>query len=435
MKFQLGIAGFLCGSALAAQTIAITFNGALNGAPISLDSILVMNLTQGGDTTIYFPKNVLVLSAVGIEESAQMQTLPMDVLPNPFDGSTDVEMEATGGELLLTLRDATGRELTSYVANMAAGGHRFHVSCNRPGVHLLTAVQGGVSRTVRLIATEGAGVAFLSYTGEAGRALPKEDRSLFTWAAGDELRYIGYASSGGVLHSDAIDEVPEASATRSFMVLSGVVCRSSPKLADIDGNEYRAVQIGEQCWMAENLRTTRYSDGASIPQVTDGTAWAQLSSAAWCNFGNDVNFDATYGKLYNWFAAAEPSICPQGWHLPTDSEWQELELALGMPPDELNVSGFRGSAQNVGGRMKTMVLWNDPNSGATNEIGFAGLPCGYRTYDQGMFDNLGVFGYYWSTTESGANNAWARGLYYNNIGASRDAYIKRTGFCLRCVRD
>ena len=85
--------------------------------------------------------------------------------------------------------------------------------------------------------------------------------------------------------------------------------------------------------------------------------------------------------------------------------------------------------------MKAIGLWNDPNSGATNEIGFSGLPCGYRTYDQGMFDNLGVFGYYWSTTGSGTNNAWARGLYYNNVGLSRDAYIKRTGFCIRCVRD
>lgn len=435
MRLQLGIAGFFCCSALAAQSIVITFNGSLNGSPIPLDSILVMNLTQAGDTTVYFPNNVLVLSAVGMEESMRMEALPMDVLPNPFEGIADVLLESTGGDLLLTLCDATGRELISYAANVAPGGHRFRVSCERQGLHLLTAMQGGVSRTVRLLAAEGAGMASLSYSGEADRALPKSDRALFTWSAGDELRYIGYATSGGVLYSDAIDESPESSATHNFTLLAGVVCRNSPTLADIDGNVYRAVQIGDQCWMAEDLRTARYRDGSSIPHVTDGTAWAQLNDGAWCNFENNVDYDAMYGKLYNWYTASNPSICPLGWHLPADVEWQELELALGMPTDELNSNGFRGAAQNVGGRMKAIGLWNDPNSGATNEIGFSGLPCGYRTYDQGMFDNLGVFGYYWSTTGSGTNNAWARGLYYNNVGLSRDAYIKRTGFCIRCVRD
>ena len=424
MQLQFGIAGLLCVSALAAQPIVFSFNGTLNGAPIALDSILVMNLTQEGDTTIYFPNNVLVLSAVGMEEWEQMQALPMHVQPNPFDGSADVQMEVTGGELLLTLRDATGRVLTSYAANMAAGGHRFQVSCDRPGVHLITATQGGASRTVHLIAAEGAGGASLSYTGEAGRALPKEDRSLFTWAPGDQLRYIGYASNEGVLFSDAIDEVPESSATRSFMVLSGAVCRNSPKLADVDGNEYRAVQIGDQCWMAENLRTTRYRDGAIIPHVTENMEWIQLNSPAWCNFGNYPENDVTYGKLYNWYAAANPNICPQGWHVPTDAEWTMLTDHL-------------GGAHIAGGKMKDTGTqhWSAPNVGATNESGFSALPGGDRFANNGVFYNLGHGGFWWSSSEDGEGNAWNRLLVYFNDGVNREHSNVRDGFCVRCLMD
>jgi uncharacterized protein (TIGR02145 family) len=195
------------------------------------------------------------------------------------------------------------------------------------------------------------------------------------------------------------------------------------------------VQIGNQCWMAANLKTTRYRDGSTIPNVTGNTAWTQLSSGAWSNYNNSAANDATYGKLYNWYTAANPNICPQGWHVPTDAEWQELELALGMPAGEVNNTGYRGAAQNVGGKMKTTTLWQAPNTGATNESGFSGLPGGFRNYYDGSFVNLDDGGNWWSASESGAELAWARGLYDNDAGVYRFYNYKRSGFCLRCVRD
>jgi len=407
---------------LRSQIITITFEGTVNGASTPLDSILAMNLTQGGDTTIYFPDNELVLDGTAGIGHTDRQGIAMQTLPNPFAGSTEVALNATSGELLLTMHDALGRQLAGYTANVAAGVHRFRVNCEGPGMHLLTAVQDGVRRTVRLMATEGNGASDLLYMGGSERAVPKSDRALFTWAPGDELRYIGYATSGGVLHSATIDEIPVASATRTFVMAAGTVCPNSPNVTDIDGNVYASVQIGSQCWMAENLRTSQNSDGSTIPNITDNTAWTQLSTGAWCNFANNPANDATYGKLYNWYAAANPNICPQGWHVPTDAEWTVLSTYLG--------------GENVAGdKMKATTLWNAPNTGATNESGFSGLPGAGRDDLNGYFSSLGYHGYWWSASESGAEFAWYRYLFSNFAGVYRYYNSKKKGFCLRCVRD
>lgn len=421
-------------NSVSSQTITITFEATLNDAPIPLDSILVMNLTAGGDTTIYFPDHVLVLSTVGIGE-ADIDRLPIRALPNPFAGVTDVVVDAQGGELLIMLNDATGRELTSHRSNVAAGQQRFRVTCERPGVHLLTVVQGGVRRSVRLLAIAGGGVSGVAALGLSDISSQKSDRSLFTWTPGDTLRYIGYATDAGIVRISAIDDVPVASTTRVFLMDVGVACPNTPSVTDMDGNTYPVVQIGSQCWMAENLRTTRYQDGTQIQQVTDYNTWTQLSTGAWCNYDNYPFYDGVYGKLYNWYAAANPNICPQGWHVPTDAEWQQLEAALGMPAGELGQTGHRGEAQNVGGKMKTTTLWNPPNTGATNECGFSGLPGGSRDSGGYFFVFLGEYGVWWSASVSGAESAWYRLLNFNHAAVHRWYTSKGFGFCLRCVRD
>lgn len=412
------------GAALTAQSLVITFNGTLNDVATPLDSILVMNLSQGGDTSILFPDNELVLSAVGIGELAQRAQWPITVLPGPFAGSTDVHVQVWGGELLLRLHDASGRELITYAAKMAPGHHRFRASCERPGVHLLTVLQGDARQTIRLLATEGAGITSVAHIGTSDRDEPKDDRTLFTWTLGDELRYIGYATDAGIVYSAAVDEVPVATTTRTFDLLAGVVCPNTPALVDMDGHLYRAVQIGDQCWMAEDLRTGRYRDGTIIPHVSDDIAWSQLNGAAWCNFGNDPDNDAVYGKLYNWYAAANPLLCPQGWHVPSDAEWTVLTDHL-------------GGMDIAGGKMKSPGTqhWAAPNMGATNESGFSALPGGDRFANNGVFYNLGHGGFWWSTSEDGEGNAWNRLLVYFNDGVNREHSNVRDGFCVRCVRD
>lgn len=213
-------------------------------------------------------------------------------------------------------------------------------------------------------------------------------------------------------------------------LVSPVWGQDCSSVTDIDGNVYPVVTIGTQCWMAENLRTAHYRDGTPIPNVTDNNAWTQLNTGAWCNYDNDPANDATYGKLYNWYAVDDArGLCPQGWHVSTDAEWTQLTDHLGGG----SVAG--GPMKTIGNTDAGTGLWRAPNTGATNASGFSGLPGGYRNYN-GTFYDLGYYGNWYSASSSVGEDVWYRTLYYNYGGISRYANDgERQGFCVRCLRD
>jgi uncharacterized protein (TIGR02145 family) len=196
-------------------------------------------------------------------------------------------------------------------------------------------------------------------------------------------------------------------------------------VTDVDGNVYRTVTIGTQVWMAENLKVTRYGNGRVIPNVVEEDVWSQLTTGAYCLVDNDsVNYKNTYGVLYNYYAVADScGLCPEGWHVPTRTEWQTLENLLG------------GQAV-AGGKLKETgtAHWNDPNIGATNESGFSGLPAGGR----GRFGPAGDVGDYatwWSSTEHDSIYAWHWGLYRVKPETRRNPGHKTSGFSVRCIQD
>lgn len=194
-------------------------------------------------------------------------------------------------------------------------------------------------------------------------------------------------------------------------------------VTDIDGNVYATVLIGEQWWMAENIKTTRFADGSEIPHVTDNTEWSDLSTPGWCNYENSVVNDIVYGKLYNWFTVNDPrNVCPTGWHVPTDNELTVL-------------IDFLGGEDIAGSKMKRITGWNAPNTNATNESGFSGLPGGYRSSLSGGFSNVGAYGHWWSSTEGDTDFAWSRNLFYFNDTANRFFEDWQNGFSVRCVKD
>jgi uncharacterized protein (TIGR02145 family) len=210
-------------------------------------------------------------------------------------------------------------------------------------------------------------------------------------------------------------------------------------ITDQDGNSYRTIQIGDQVWMAENLRTTKYRNGDPIPNVTDGPAWTQLTTGAWAHYENNASYENPYGKLYNWYAVADPrNVCPTNWHVPTDAEWTVL-------------SDYLGGESVAGGKMKSTgtQYWAAPNTGATNASGFSGLPGGYRRDYDGTFFNTEPFfdifdigiGYWWSATETGnPGYAWYRGLFNDNPAVNRSIDSPapftpgRQGYSVRCLR-
>jgi uncharacterized protein (TIGR02145 family) len=184
------------------------------------------------------------------------------------------------------------------------------------------------------------------------------------------------------------------------------------------------IVIGTQQWMRENLDVMTYRNGDVIPQVTDPTAWAGLTTGAWCYYNNDPLNGASYGKLYNWYAVNDSrGLAPQGWHIPTDAELTILSTLLG------------GDAA-AGGKMKTtgITRWITPNTSATNESGFSILPGGFRSND-GTFYDIGFGGLWWSATENDLFYAWRRGLYYDSGSLGRYADPKGVGFSVRCLRD
>lgn len=202
-------------------------------------------------------------------------------------------------------------------------------------------------------------------------------------------------------------------------------CGQTSIVTDIDGNAYSVVTIGGQCWLGENLKTTRFRDGTPIPEVTDGQAWTALTTSAMCSYNNDNANDAAYGKLYNWFAANDPrGLCPEGWHLPHDNEFAVLTEYLD-PDDEF-----------AGGRLKEAgtAHWLAPNEGANNSSGFTGLPGGMR-FREGQFDHLGLRGLFWASREDGDFEGYFLTLTYETPVAHRTHLWKQSGFSCRCVKD
>ena len=193
-----------------------------------------------------------------------------------------------------------------------------------------------------------------------------------------------------------------------------------------------SVTIGTQIWSSKNLDVRTYLNGDFIPQVTDPTQWQNLTTGAWCWYNNDsATYAATYGRLYNWYAVNDPrGIAPQGWHVPTNSEWDKMTKYLDASVDT-TVFGFTGT--NIGTQLKNTSGWNS-NGNGTNSSGFAGLPGGAR-YDDGPFYPIGDNGIWWSSTEYSTTSAWYRNLYSYSADVSRYYYNKASGFSVRLVRD
>jgi uncharacterized protein (TIGR02145 family) len=207
-------------------------------------------------------------------------------------------------------------------------------------------------------------------------------------------------------------------------ILSFTTTDSNGTVTDIDGNTYRTIKIGNQWWMAENLKVTHYRNGITIPIVADSASWSGQTSGAYCNINNDASQVAIYGRLYNWYAINDSSvIAPAGWHVASDSEWQTLV-------------DFLGGDAVAGGKMKETgtTHWITPNVGATNESGFSALPGGFR-YDTGNFYGFGAHGNFWSSTAAGGNVSWYRFLHCTNAGVARYSSNITAGFSIRCVKD
>lgn len=276
---------------------------------------------------------------------------------------------------------------------------------------------------------------------EAGSVLPAEGQ----YEEGERVEVIASNNKNWVFSKWSGDQSGLLPETLVIMDSDkNLVANFEEGVTDIDGNGYKTVIIGEQEWMAQNLRTTRYANGNEIPNVTEQGEWDNLTTGAWSYYENDESHNNLHGKLYNWYAVDDPrNVCPDGWHVPSDEDWIEMEMFLGMPEDEVHIFDLvRGKDQNVGGKLKATTFWDEPNEGATNETGFSAFPSGVREKNQG-FRAFGIGSSYWLPEQienplieefeiTGLFRVFS--TYTNWIG--REASLpKVTGMSIRCVRD
>jgi uncharacterized protein (TIGR02145 family) len=252
-----------------------------------------------------------------------------------------------------------------------------------------------------------------------------------------------FANGNGSL-TYTITGTPATSGTASFALnIGGKTCTVTRTVAiapqnptsgygsnitDIEGNSYKTVYIGTQLWMGENLKTSKYSDGTTIPNITNFTEWSSNTTGALAYYNNDAVNNAKYGKLYNWYAVSKTTngnknVCPTGWHVPTDAEWTVL-------------TDYLGGAIVAGGKLKEVgtTNWNSPNTGATNTSLFTGLPGGFRGRS-GSYYNVGDYGRWWSSSEGSPLDALYRYLNISYGDAIGSISSKGSGFSVRCLRD
>ncbi|MCR4826919.1 MAG: T9SS type A sorting domain-containing protein [Bacteroidales bacterium] len=487
MKKQLLSFLFMFVSAVVfAQTITLTFTAQDAGNHhVQLSRVIVSNLTKGWQETLLWPDTVLVMSGTGIGDFETFQETSLRLSqnnPNPFDGTTFVNMQvAEPGDVSVEITDITGRIVeTFHETSLQPGCHSLRITLSSPGIYFLTARQDGRTASVKMVNRGNGGGNAIAFTNTVGAnhysPLPPQPKTAQRGAtdnpfeAGDRMEYVGYA----VINAEEVESnhvVQEQNASQTVLLTfsdlqsDGQPCPGTPTVTDHEGNVYATVQIGDQCWMRDNLRTTTSPSTGTylIPAASTGhTCTGQ--QARWYNNDSATYAPMNYGLLYNWNAAVDTfntaygetsvntsysnavyvtftghrrGICPAGWHLPSDAEWTQLENYVGSQ-SEYTCSGnssyiAKALASTEGWNTDTYncVVGNDPSS--NNATGFSAVPAG-ACYGSSFY-YAGSYAYFWSSTQDYSSYACYRYLTYLSAYVYWNNESKNVGYSVRCLRD
>ena len=416
---------FFCFSAQG-QDIDVNFT-----ADKTIDNVKATNLTTNESITMPGDETLVLHSvATGIDESISENSVW--VAPNPYNSHANLHIANDKlQKVTILMSDMSGRVLVQYEKELNIGIHSFQIAAEISGVYLLSVKTESGINCLKIIQAQ-TGQNKIEYRGRA-EYVPTILKSasadyVLNYTSGDIISYT--ITSGDF--TTIINETPTESKT---ITVEFVECK------DADANNYPVVKIGSQTWMAENLKVTHYPDGTDIPLVTDKTEWYNLGANntddAYCYYNNNANGEKDiYGALYTYAAAIgddwtkdnneNQGVCPDGWHLPSDAEWTTL-------------TDYLGGTSVAGGKMKETgtTHWKNPNTAADNSSGFTALPGGFRSGDNGLFNSVGEYGVWWSSTESYASLiAYIRYLGYDRTGVTRtEGDLKDSGYSVRCIRD
>jgi len=418
-------------------TIELTFTAIDDATYVQLDSIKVMNLTQGGDTVLYWTDTVLVLDyQVGIteiyNEAENLQVFQN--YPNPVKDQTTLTLYLPEeGNVNLIITDILGRQVINTENTLERGFHSFRFTPGSGRIFFFTAYWKSASSSIKILTAGNiSGLTnSLEYIGSnysEAEFKSTEDTQDFFFSLGDELLYIGYTDT---LQSGMLD-TPESSDTYAFQFATNIPCPGIPTV-EYEGQVYNTIQICSQCWLKENLNV------GTMISADDHMGDNEIIEK-YCYDNNPVNCD-TFGGLYQWNemmqyieAQGAQGICPPGWHVPTDDEWKILEGTVdsqyGIGDHEWN--GFdRGF--DAGKNLKSTYGWLY-NFNGTDTFDFTGLPAGFCYGGSGGFSWISWHAYIWSS--SGNNTiGYYRMLAHIFNKIRRDYHSVNGGMSVRCIKD
>ena len=455
----------LCAGAFA-QTVTLTFTGRdANDRRVRLNHVIITNQTQNWSETVVWPDTVLTIeNGTGVFDvetchGASLQLSPNQ--PNPFNGTTDVFLSAAdAGAVTLEIADAYGRVVeTQNFASLPIGIHQFRITLSTTGAYVMTARQNGKTASIKMVNDGGGNGNKIEYMGIVGtnNYSPQPPKSHTRGAVtrpfdfGDVMEYAGYAAINGrmdtVILSQPLSDSQEVVMTFEGVQTDGLPCPGIPTLTDINGNVYNTALIGSQCWMKENLRATKFPDNTEI-------ALGTYTSSDPCYYDDSESRIPLEerGYLYNWSAAmhgavsssAVPSgvqgVCPNGWHLPSEAEWEALKEYVSAQPEYT----CGGNTSNIAKAMASELWWDiynggcnpgDPRTSPNNATGFSAVPAG--TLGVYGYDDAGYSAHFWSATENSGYTAAA--IYYSlDYDTSEFVWattVKERRASVRCLRD
>jgi len=420
-------------------TLELSFTAIDSASYIQLDSLKVMNRSQGGDTLLYWPDTVLVLDLqTGIHKrnSKKEGFQVFQNYPNPVTDQTTISLfipEMDQVNLIIT--DLMGRVIINSDRLLDKGTHFFRLIPGEGDLYFFSAQWRGNSSSIKILpaVSKSYGPSSLEYIGcETFSVQLKATEYIqsFLFNIGDELLYIGYTNNlqTGILGA------PESSEFLSFQFAYDIPCPGSPTVI-YEGQEYNTVQIFNQCWLKDNLNVGTMIQG--IQNMTDNGIIEK-----YCYDNHETNCDL-WGGLYQWDEMMKYSImpsiqgiCPPDWHIPTDEEWKVVEGAIdsqyGIGDPEWDGWDMRGS--DIGHRIKSQSGW-EYNLNGNDSHGFTMLPGGFRYFNDGNFHHSGGHANLWSSSEHTDEYKWFRFIIGYIIESYRNSTPKENGYNVRCIKN
>ena len=404
-----------------AQNYLISFAG--SGASITVSTVKVENLTKGTTLTINGSDILRLTTTTGINSIEDNQSSELKIYPNPMTNNATLEIfPPIDGNAIISVYDMMGKLVAQIQSPLEKSKQEFRLSGLENGFYLIS-VKGrnyhfsgklqcnGKSNGTISIEKVNNIIQIVDEKVEKNDAKGIQAIIDMDYSSGDRLKYTGISGSYSTVKID----IPTSSKTITF---NFILCRDGSNIS------YPVVEIGTQVWMAENLKTTRYLNGDLIGTTTPSDldiSFEGTPSYQWAYGGNEGNV-SLYGRLYTWYAANDTRIlCPTGWHLPADFEWDPL-------------MSYLGSSNVAGGKLKETSFshWLNPNTGATNESGFTGVPAGGR-FNDGTFGGIGTNNVLWLYTEYNTTDAYYRGLGNDINYVYSGQETKQDGLSIRCV--